>query len=62
MGLSISTWQGGKLRLADKLNKALEVKHSIYIEPFVGAGGLFLNRDITGARQISIYSKQSTVQ
>ena len=52
MGLSISTWQGGKLRLADKLNKALEVKHSIYIEPFVGAGGLFLNRDITGARQI----------
>ena len=46
MNNAIMQWQGGKCRLADNLNKALDIPHGVYVEPFVGSGGLFLNRDI----------------
>ncbi len=45
-------WQGSKYRLADKLNSVLNVTHDIYVEPFMGSGGLFLNREITGAKEV----------
>ena len=49
---TIMNWQGGKVRLADKLNRVLNVRHKVYIEPFLGSGGLFLNREISGAKEI----------
>ncbi|AKD38745.1 DNA adenine methylase [Pasteurella multocida subsp. multocida OH4807] len=36
-------WAGGKYRLADEINKVLPKKNQCLIEPFVGAGAVFLN-------------------
>ena len=52
MNNAIMQWQGGKCRLADNLNKALDIPHEVYVEPFVGSGGLFLNRDTYTAHQV----------
>lgn len=38
-------WAGGKFRLTDTINKALPKGKSCLIEPFVGAGAVFLNSD-----------------
>lgn len=37
-------WAGGKSKIADKLTKALP-KSEVLVEPFVGAGSIFLNSD-----------------
>lgn len=52
MSCKIMTWQGGKYRMAQKLNAALSVSHELFIEPFVGAGGMFLNKRLDGAKSI----------
>ncbi|VEH65633.1 DNA adenine methylase [Rodentibacter pneumotropicus] len=36
-------WAGGKFRLTDDINKAFPKKKQCLIEPFVGAGAVFLN-------------------
>jgi len=36
-------WAGGKFRLTDDINKAFPNKKNCLIEPFVGAGAVFLN-------------------
>ena len=36
-------WAGGKFRLTDDINKAFPNKRNCLIEPFVGAGAVFLN-------------------
>lgn len=36
-------WAGGKYRLVDEINKQFPKKKSCLIEPFVGAGSVFLN-------------------
>lgn len=36
-------WAGGKFRLTDDINKAFPKKKRCLIEPFVGAGAVFLN-------------------
>ncbi|MGR6981951.1 Dam family site-specific DNA-(adenine-N6)-methyltransferase [Testudinibacter sp. P27/CKL/0425] len=36
-------WAGGKFRLTDEINKLLPKNKSTLIEPFVGAGSVFLN-------------------
>ncbi|MDP9499830.1 Dam family site-specific DNA-(adenine-N6)-methyltransferase [Bisgaard Taxon 45] len=36
-------WAGGKYRLSDEINKLLPKRHQCLIEPFVGAGAVFLN-------------------
>ena len=36
-------WAGGKFRLTDDINKAFPNKKDCLIEPFVGAGAVFLN-------------------
>lgn len=36
-------WAGGKFRLVDQINKLLPKKKQCLIEPFVGAGAVFLN-------------------
>lgn len=36
-------WAGGKFRLTDDINKCLSKKKSCLVEPFVGAGAVFLN-------------------
>lgn len=36
-------WAGGKFRLTDEINKLLPKNKPILIEPFVGAGSVFLN-------------------
>lgn len=36
-------WAGGKYRLTEEINKLLPKKKSCLIEPFVGAGSVFLN-------------------
>lgn len=36
-------WAGGKFRLTDEINKALPKQKQCLIEPFVGAGSIFLN-------------------
>lgn len=38
-------WAGGKFRLTDEINKQLPKKKQCLIEPFVGAGSVFLNSD-----------------
>lgn len=36
-------WAGGKFRLTDEINKAFPKKKQCLVEPFVGAGAVFLN-------------------
>ncbi|TNH04022.1 Dam family site-specific DNA-(adenine-N6)-methyltransferase [Testudinibacter sp. TR-2022] len=36
-------WAGGKFRLTDEINKLLPKNKKVLIEPFVGAGSVFLN-------------------
>ncbi|GJH42219.1 Dam family site-specific DNA-(adenine-N6)-methyltransferase [Pasteurella canis] len=36
-------WAGGKFRLTEELNKVLPKKNTCLVEPFVGAGAVFLN-------------------
>ena len=36
-------WAGGKFRLTDDINRAFPKKKPCLIEPFVGAGAVFLN-------------------
>ncbi len=45
-------WAGGKSRLAPQLREALDVEHKTMVEPFVGSGGLLLNRKTWNARQV----------
>ena len=52
MDNKLMQWQGGKLRLAKKINSALSTPYHTYIEPFVGSGGLFLNIDWTDCNHI----------
>ncbi|MDO4626113.1 MAG: Dam family site-specific DNA-(adenine-N6)-methyltransferase [Pasteurellaceae bacterium] len=40
---SFLKWAGGKFRLVDEINKLLPKKQKCLIEPFVGAGSVFLN-------------------
>lgn len=40
---SFLKWAGGKFRLADDINKLLPKHKTCLIEPFVGAGSVFLN-------------------
>ncbi|MDU8925542.1 Dam family site-specific DNA-(adenine-N6)-methyltransferase [Pasteurellaceae bacterium LIM206] len=40
---SFLKWAGGKFRLTDEINKLLPKRKSCLIEPFVGAGTVFLN-------------------
>ena len=40
---SFLKWAGGKFRLVDEINSLLPKKKSCLIEPFVGAGSVFLN-------------------
>lgn len=40
---SFLKWAGGKFRLTDTLNKQFPKKKSCLVEPFVGAGSVFLN-------------------
>ncbi|HBO37496.1 MAG TPA: DNA adenine methylase, partial [Pasteurellaceae bacterium] len=40
---SFLKWAGGKFRLTDEINKLLPKKKKCLIEPFVGAGSVFLN-------------------
>jgi len=60
-------WAGGKSRLAPQLREALNVGHKIMVEPFLGAGGLLLNRSTWDADQVvndldsGIYSIWKTI-
>ena len=60
-------WAGGKSRLAPQLREALNVEHKIMVEPFLGAGGLLLNRSTWDADQVvndldnGIYSIWKTI-
>ena len=38
-------WAGGKFRLTDDLNRVFPKRKQCLIEPFVGAGAVFLNSD-----------------
>lgn len=41
----VAPWQGGKRALAKRIIERIGgVEHSIYVEPFVGMGGVFLRR------------------
>lgn len=40
---SFLKWAGGKFRLTDEINKQLPKKKQCLVEPFVGAGSVFLN-------------------
>ncbi|WP_119304836.1 DNA adenine methylase [Dongia deserti] len=43
--LPVAPYVGGKRNLADRLIKRIErIPHSVYAEPFVGMGGVFLRR------------------
>jgi site-specific DNA-adenine methylase len=45
-------WIGGKARLSSQLRAALNVEHTVMVEPFLGGGGLFLNRCVLNSRHI----------
>ncbi|WP_454902515.1 DNA adenine methylase, partial [Aggregatibacter sp.] len=36
-------WAGGKYRLTDEINRLLPKRKHCLVEPFVGAGAVFLN-------------------
>ena len=40
---SFLKWAGGKFRLTDEINKQLPKRKQCLVEPFVGAGSVFLN-------------------
>lgn len=42
---SFLKWAGGKFRLSNEINKLLPKKKQCLVEPFVGAGSVFLNTD-----------------
>lgn len=51
--LPVAPWQGGKRRLATRLiERIAAVPHGIYVEPFVGMGGVFLRRPFRARSEV----------